>query len=471
MHILNKKLIHESDQKEELLEELESLRNKSEIQKSNKVNTKKEISSLTKLHKAEMVKLQEEIKLLKNSWIDPEQAQKMDKREKELEIQIKSLKEDISRKKEMISSLKQTQEKAEKEVTEIATKIDSRKEDIDKISKLSKEVSRKDGIIKELKLQIEELKSNNLKTAEEASSLQSKYKSIKSELNRKEIIAKEAKDKLEEELKKLKEVEDKTAEVVKLKETIKKYKQDCDRKEMKISALESKLETNASEIDKLKSESMKESVNAKNEFIKENKKHEGATKKLKLLENITETAMIVIRRMIKEMIITTEKLRSEMIISRNENKSFKRIDQNKTNELTTMQTPAKSVEFKSNEEKKNNQNDFEFYKESMDILGVSLNELEEFVHPTQSPIFDYNKEPSWISESKNTLGPGLNAEDLEIPTKDNRDLDVFSKILDAIISDPEKLLTEWEDIIQIFKKLLKEISVLEQSLKCSNSKN
>lgn len=72
-------------------------------------------------------------------------------KEKDLESQIKVTKEDLSRKRELISSLKSTQEISQKAVIEKVAKHESRKEDNDKMSRLSKEINRKDNIIKELK--------------------------------------------------------------------------------------------------------------------------------------------------------------------------------------------------------------------------------------------------------------------------------------------------------------------------------
>ena len=52
MHLVNKSLITEQEQREELIEEIESLREKAETQKVKKNSTKKEIQALTKEHKA-----------------------------------------------------------------------------------------------------------------------------------------------------------------------------------------------------------------------------------------------------------------------------------------------------------------------------------------------------------------------------------------------------------------------------------
>lgn len=101
-------------------------------------------------------------------------------------------------------------------------------------------------------------------------------------------------------------------------------------------------------------------------------------------------------------------------------------------------------------------------------MGVSLNELTEFVQPDASfnhlPIYDYTNEGTGSgSELKKSMGPGLQFDDLNIPSS-NKDLEVFTAALEAIVDDPGQLINDSEDIIRIFKKLLQEIVQLETSL-------
>ena len=103
IHILNKNLLVESEAKEEFAEQLEDLRTRSDTEKAKSVNKKKEISTLTKQHKTEIQKLQEEIKHVKSSWTSPEQFKKLQSKEKLLESQIKALKEDLARKRDLVN--------------------------------------------------------------------------------------------------------------------------------------------------------------------------------------------------------------------------------------------------------------------------------------------------------------------------------------------------------------------------------
>lgn len=404
--------------------------------------------------------------------IDPCVHQKSLKREKELEAQIKALKEDINRKKDLINSLKATHEKVEKEVEEKIIKVESKKDDSDKISKLTRELSRKEAMLKEFKTQYDELKDRESKSSQEVKSLQGKLKSLKTDLSRKESMIKETKDKLELEMSSLKSDPNSSIELSKHKEIVRKYKQDIERKDLKITSLESKIITLDSTIEKIKSESFSENKE------KKDAKKDINSKKLKKMQEISQNALFVVRRILKDMILSAEKLRSDMVVSRSFSNS-RVFDAN--NDTTSIQTPMKKESCNIPAQRKSLPSDdnaiSDMYKESMDILGVSLGELTEFVQPPQSPLadklpmFDYN-DPSCNTSSKNTVGPGLDFDDLDMAIKDNRDLDVYTKVINEIVDNPEKLLSESESLVQIFKQLFKEIKHLEAKLgaiKFSNS--
>ena len=126
MHILSKNLQVESEAKEEFAEQLDDLRTRSDTEKAKSMSKKKEITSLTKQHKAELQKVQEELKHVKNSWTSPDQFKKLQNKEKALESQIKSLKDDLARKRDLVNSLKESQVKAEKEVIQVVANIESK---------------------------------------------------------------------------------------------------------------------------------------------------------------------------------------------------------------------------------------------------------------------------------------------------------------------------------------------------------
>ena len=113
---------------------------------------------------------------------------------------------------------------------------------------------------------------------------------------------------------------------------LKKYKQEIDRKDLKISGLESRLETNSSEIERLKSENIKESRVKKSEFQNQSKEYDSVVKTVKRSEDITQYCVVIIRCIVKDMILTVEKLRSDVVIS--------------DHELSTRNQPNINVDYK-----------------------------------------------------------------------------------------------------------------------------
>ena len=273
--------------------------------------------------------------------------EKYKSKEKEWESQIKTLKEDLSRKRELISSLKATQENTQKEIIERGAKNESKKKILRKSEEFQKEINRKDCIIKELKSQYDEYKLKELNFQSELKPLQLKIKSLKSDLLRKEKLLKETKEKFETEMIKIKENEVKTIEISKHKEIMKKYKQDLERKEFKISNLESKLETNASELEKIKNESILENNIVKSESVKENKKIANIQRKLKKMEEAARTGTIVIRSIINEMVLTVEKLRSDLVINQN-NSNRGQPEESKISDIANLQNNEQSIDLIKN---------------------------------------------------------------------------------------------------------------------------
>lgn len=148
-------------------------------------------------------------------------------------------------------------------------------------------------------------------------------------------MLKEVKEKCETEMKEMKANEVKSIEMTKHKEIVKKFKQDLERKEFKISSLESKLETSTSELEKVYNASMIENKMVKSESLKENRKIENVNRKLIRMEEAARTGTIVIRCIINEMVVTVEKLRSDLTINQN-NMSRVNLEDNKLSESSPL---------------------------------------------------------------------------------------------------------------------------------------
>ena len=133
---------------------------------------------------------------------------------------------------------------------------------MDKTKKNNKENSRKDSNFKEFKEKNDILKSNEKNLLEEKANLLEKLKQMKVDLNRKEILNRELKEKLDlttlkNEAKKFCEDENE-----KNKEIIKKMKIDIERKETTIKNLKIKLDGILLELDQSKTKTLqKKNVN------------------------------------------------------------------------------------------------------------------------------------------------------------------------------------------------------------------
>lgn len=191
--------------------------------------TDKDISELTKGHKNEILKLVEEIKRFREKWVPPEKFQELQKDSDEQDRQIKSLKDDVNRKRELINSLKNQieQEKEKEKEKESLMKSKSGGTPIEelqeKIKNLNKDLGRKDLLIKDLKTNLDQLKVSDKKQSEEISNLTEKLKIAKIDIGRKETFIKDLKEKKDEKESMFNPSNKINEESEKLKEKIKKY--------------------------------------------------------------------------------------------------------------------------------------------------------------------------------------------------------------------------------------------------------
>jgi len=354
----------------------------------------KELLDGNKLHKGEVSKIIEELKRIKEKWISPEKH--ADKGE-EFEVKIKTLKNEISRKTDIINLLKsqlaqaQMQNNNNTQLINNTNSLNNTSNNItanafnvnnnasagrstgeantsvisleDKIKALQKEINRKDGVIKEFKANLESLRNAEKKLSEENAIFVEKNKIFKIEINRKDEIIKDYKDKYN--LLNLSQKNQNTCNpegksVLGINESNfasndfnnnsqiqtqnKKLKNDIDRKDDIIKTLKAKLESSNNEIEQMKTISMKNSKSNYSELEKEQKRNENLRSKLDLLLLKNENLISIIRRVFKDLILTYEK----------------NVVKNKMNNLD-----------------KSSLN----YKDGMDILNISADELEEYLNP------------------------------------------------------------------------------------------
>jgi len=396
----------------------------------------KELLDVNKLHKNEVGKIIEELKKIKEKWISPE---KHNEKLEELEAKLKTLKNENTRKSDMIGLLKSQLAQSQMQNTSFANNtvllnntnnpnqsnliannksiIESQTNFEEKVKALQKEINRKDTAIKEFKTNLENLRNSEKKLSEENSSLLEKNKIFKIDINRKDEIIKDYKDKLNllnlsnknQSLSNL----DRSAigdnntnsnsnfnndDVTIIKNQNKKLKNDLERKDDIIRTLKAKLENANNEIEQMKTLSIKNSKNNFSELEKEQKRNENLRGKMDTLLMKNENLISIIRRVFKDLIFTYEKnmIKNKMNL----------IDKNSLN-----------------------------YKDGMDILNISADELEDYLNPSDDNKSSNKKEFS----SKTNLNNIKNAYDSinQMLDSENIDSDAF---VDFFYSIRDKIL-------------------------------
>ena len=187
-----------------------------ELQKQNK----KEHNELTKKHKLELEHANEQILVMQETWISPETIDKIRKHERDLESQIRGMKEELNRKRELLATIKSKDEIRQNEQVGLINEIEIIKDDREKLKREHRENIRKDQTICSQKQNLEASKQNEIKLTEEISTLQERVKSLKSESARKESLHKGFKEKMDILNKEIEKLKSEKKEIEKLKEKL-----------------------------------------------------------------------------------------------------------------------------------------------------------------------------------------------------------------------------------------------------------
>lgn len=364
----------------------------------------KQINDLNKANKKELKLLIEELKNIKEKWINIDQYNELISIKEDLEIKLKLSKEDLSRKREIISSLKTSnlELKAIKDKNLNDNTLNSNinnnnnNNNIDlneKIKSLSKELTKKDLALKDLKNNYETLKLNDVKLKEENLNLNEKLKISKIDISRKESIIKDLKDKTEN-LNVSQLSLSKQDDLLNLKENCKKLKGEIDRKDTFIKGLKTKLEVSSLEIEQLKDKNL--NLNKFHLIKKEEKEEEDylklKTAKKQKLQNylyLNEELKSILRRIFKDLIFNFEKMKN----------------------------------LKSEKEIYN-------FKEGLSILNLKENELEDFINPSL-----ISSSPSLCNNNftKNKFSDHLTEKVNKMLENENIDSESLMKIYNNII--------------------------------------
>ena len=308
--------------------------------------------------------------------------------------------------------MKQKEELRESETGQLMSVVEAKKEDSENLKKLSKECARKDQTIKQMKTAVDAAKDKEKELIEENKSLNEKIKALKAEISRKDTTLSVMKEKTNESRIDKEEAKNKEAEIEKLKQKNLALKQEVDRREEQIKILKAKVETLMNDIETYKAQMDNKTKNELSEIEKEQKKLERAKQDLKAAEVKAQELAVMLRTIMREILIEVEKLRSRT-------KAYK-------SGIAKPGAREKDIDKK-------------YMKESMEILGLSTEEMGDFVHQQQQ---------------MKAAVPGEEQQE-------NIDLVKLVEKINRVVSNSE-LPEDYNEIIEKYKNLLKEKTELEK---------
>lgn len=312
---------------------------------TNQLSTKtKETNELTKNHKNEIKTLLEEVKRIRETWTPSEKKMEYVSTINELEKTVKTLKDDLNRKRDIITTMKAQLEKNDTSYVSNQEKDSSVQNYQEKIKHLTKEIARKEAMIKELKGSLDNIKGSQKKINDENENLIEKNKIQKVEIQRKDLIIKDLKDKvstLNTNYEKYMKTQETTQSNITHNSSYQRLKNENDRKDNLIKTLKAKNEALSIELSQTQNINMKINKNTANELEREQKFHSLTKDKLDNTILTVEKMSSCIRRIIKDLLNQYEKEKRASNLS------------NITNTM----------------------------KEGMNILGVNENDVDDFLNP------------------------------------------------------------------------------------------
>ena len=328
---------------------------------TNELNLKsKELNDFNKSHKNEIKSLMEEVKRIKETWIPQEKQNFYIAKIEDLEKNNKNLKSDLSRKRDIIMNLKQQIEKnvyqnnntknniynGENSFTNSSNFFPQQEKEQniqqlhDKIKSLTKDIARKETLLREFKTNCDNYKTNESKIKEENENLITKNKINRIEIQRKDTIIRELKEKLSN-LNTALDKKTKTKENTNMPQvTLQRLKNENEKKDSLIKALKAKNEALLIELDQVQNINQKMSKNNTTELEREQKLHLLTRDKLDNSTIIVEKMSSCIRRILKDLLNTYEREQRKGNVG------------NITNSM----------------------------KEGMNILGVGMNDMDDFLY-------------------------------------------------------------------------------------------
>lgn len=145
-----------------MLTKIEVMNLNSKLDSESSKQSLREMKDKDKYSKLEANKLAEEVARLKEKWLHPKEKDKLMEQIEKHKAEIKALREDLSRKRDMIDILRAEKNDALRNVQDKEESVESEKLRDDRVSKLKAECGRKDRSIATLRASLETIKEEQL---------------------------------------------------------------------------------------------------------------------------------------------------------------------------------------------------------------------------------------------------------------------------------------------------------------------
>eukprot|EP00347_Sterkiella_histriomuscorum_P007164 403350016 len=405
--VISQQLQEQIDRNVDLSEQIESVQ-KNQVKESKMQKSQNANSEAIQRYKLEIRQLQNDLEAVKEEWLSPADAKILQDKLRESQNQQKSLKEEVQRKRDVINQMKQQQNQTEVEANQILADMEGLKDDNVKLQKLIRENQKNQNAVKELKSQAEFMKVQEKRLKEEITILQEKIKAVKLDLGRKDQLVKEYKDKLDSVNDEVGQTNQKQNEIERLKEITKKLKLETEIKDNQVKALKQRLEHNEEELENLRTMAQSQSQTNISQSSQLENQIKLTKSKIKKYECYLKKSLEAIKKIGKELSQQNSKM----------------------SHIKSKSSFIKPTGKRSDNAMEISEFDKDFYKDSVNILGVSMDELEEFMNPSMQ------------------LGG----------SQSNVETQNFIAKLDRVTEIPETLNQDIEQICNYCVKLIQEIN-------------
>ena len=249
----------------------------------------------------------EELIKIKETWVPADKKKEFISTIETLEKNNKLLKDDINKKKEYISQLKDTIEKNNNELNMIQMKSKKDLNMANEIKNLKIDNSRKENIIRELKNNLEIYKNKEKKKEEGKENYTEKIKKLTNDINLKDTIIKDLKEKYEKVLQNNNNILEMSTKNSINNTEQKKLKDDIQKKDQLIKTLKHKNFSLSMELKEIQTQQIKQSKNNVSELIKEQEKHSKTKNQLDDYQITLEKMASCLRKIFKDLFIKYEK--------------------------------------------------------------------------------------------------------------------------------------------------------------------